>query len=228
MWESLQTHGPDPAHHPQQQASLYPLLLTSVPFHSSLSSAGNWGNQDLKVRRRLDWGFVLSNWQRHELCLINKRMSILRNRIYMFSNLLKLHVHVCDAYGFNFYISHTNHTKLWVSLWQFHIFTSYTLITFNTHYLLSFLFHLLTPLLLLNRHLSQVIPLSPLLTRSILDSLMPQNDEDFTRTVDLNALTSLKSPIQTYSHMPVSRWLRQGDGDFDANLGYKVIPLFKR
>lgn len=77
-------------------------------------------------------------------------------------------------------------------------------------------------------HLFQVIPLSPLLTRSILDPLMPQTDEDFTRTVDLNALSSLKSPIQTYSHIPVSRWLRQGDGDFDANLGYKVIPLFKR
>lgn len=106
MWESLQTHGPDPAHHPQQQASLYPLLLTSVPFHSSLSSAGNWGNQDLKVRRRLDWGFVLSNWQRHELCLINKRMSILRNRIYMFSNLLKLHVHVCVTLMASIFISH--------------------------------------------------------------------------------------------------------------------------
>lgn len=116
------------------------------------------------------------------------------------------------------YVFHCDHF-----IYSHHILWSYSMPTIS-----SPSSSISTPLLLLNRHLSQVIPLSLLLTRSILDSLMPQTDEDFTRTVDLNALSSLKSPIQTYSHMPVSRWLRQGDGDFDANLGYKVIPLFKR
>lgn len=89
---------------PHQQASLYPLLLTSVPFHSSLSSAGNWRNQDLEVRRRLDWGCVLSNWQRNELCLTNKRMrnEFLHNRIYVSKPIKFACACVCEAYGLHF------------------------------------------------------------------------------------------------------------------------------
>lgn len=110
-----------------QHASLHPLLLTSAPSHSSLSSVGNWRNQHLEGVRRLDLGCVISHWQRNKLSH-QQKSEIILNRIYMFSNLLNLHVYVKHMDSISFISAHVNHTKQWVSLRQLYIFISYTLI----------------------------------------------------------------------------------------------------
>lgn len=163
-----------------QYTLLHSLLLTSAPLHSSLSAIGNRRNQDLEGVRWLDWRCVINNCQRNKVCLTNKRVSLYSNKFTCAYVYMKLMASI------SFISAHFNHIKQWVSLWQFHIFISYTLIILNPHYLLPPFLFFLTLLLLLNRHLSQVTLLSPLSTRPILDSSMPQTDEGFTKSRPLS------------------------------------------